>query len=663
MTGPADILRKLEQAAPSDRELLARFANRQDQEAFAELVRRHGRLVLGVCRRALGHAQDAEDAFQAVFLILARKAGRLGQPDLLGNWLHGVAVRVASRARRSAARRRAREVVVSTMPDPPADSAPIFADDGPILDEELAALPAWYREAILLCDMRGVSREEAAVLLGVPEGTLSSRLANGRKKLAARLARRGVSLSVAALLGTIGQADAAVMVPTELVAKTCGLVADISAGAAVPNSLARLVEGGFPVPKTLLFGVLVVASAAGVVVAAGVGDDPKHAAPPKAGVVARAEQDPQPKAKEKWTLTTQPRLRVARDYGVRDVNAIAWSPDGKMLAFQGFISPRVDGQRPPPLQSFLLLDADPFNPSAARPNIALAESSQLVGFTPDGKELLTATREYQLVSGFHKLQYITLFPAKGGSEFASRPGRVVELDADDTQGYSFVADGKTYRTISTTSSSPGVYAKVRVTEVDPANGKTLKSLMEADGAFVAFSLSPNGKRLGVLAQQGDVTVYDVLSGKPIWSKATKMRPNPNFGNSQLVFSADAARLLLTASQQSPAVFNVVNGEQMPGLESVELINTIAAALSADGRVLFISGDHSSRLKVGGITAAGRYMSVWDTDSGKLLKRWANRIPSQIAFHPTQPILAILEPNGENTTRLGLWDFSAEVEKK
>ena len=240
MTGPADILRRLEHAGPTDRELLARFVQQQDQSAFAELVRRHGPIVVGVCRRVTGHPQDAEDAFQAVFLILAQKAVRIDNPELLGNWSYGVAVRVAQKARRSAARRRAREVAVSHLPDPPAQPSPAFPELRPILDEELAALPAWYRDAILLCDLRGLSREEAAALLGVPEGTLSSRLTNGRKKLAAQLTKRGVALSVAALPAMVVEAQAGVAVPGELLTKTCGLVADWSAGGAVPGPLARL---------------------------------------------------------------------------------------------------------------------------------------------------------------------------------------------------------------------------------------------------------------------------------------------------------------------------------------------------------------------------------------------------------------------------------------
>src|SRR5205823_2230466 len=127
----------------------------------------------------------------------------------------------------------------------------------------LAGLPVCYRDAIVLCDLRGASRAEAAKALGIPEGTLSSRLASGRKRLADRLTRRGVALSAAAVPAALAGGPAAAAVPDSLVAKTCGLVADWSAGCAVPVPVARLAEGGFSVRKLMLIGVFTTALAAG----------------------------------------------------------------------------------------------------------------------------------------------------------------------------------------------------------------------------------------------------------------------------------------------------------------------------------------------------------------------------------------------------------------
>src|SRR5262245_326915 len=183
----------------SDAELLGRFLARQDEAAFEVLVRRHGAMVLGVCRRVLGHAQDAEDAFQATFLVLVRRAAAIRKRDSVGNWLYGVAYRTSLEARAAAARRHATERQVSTMPEPAVGPAEPLGDLRAVLDAELARLPEKYRAALVLCDLQGHARREAARQLGVPEGTLSSRLAAGRRLLADRLARRGISLSLAAL--------------------------------------------------------------------------------------------------------------------------------------------------------------------------------------------------------------------------------------------------------------------------------------------------------------------------------------------------------------------------------------------------------------------------------------------------------------------------------
>jgi len=276
---PAEILRQLAppDAAASDAELLQRFSATRDQVAFAELVRRHGPLVLTVCRRVAGHPQDAEDAFQAVFLVLARKAAALAHPDRLGNWLYGVAVRVSQRARRTAARRRVREVQVTAMPDPPSAFADSTPDIGPVLHEELNHLPGWYREAVLLCDLQGVSRTDAAKTLGIAEGTLSSRLATGRKKLAERLAKRGIVLAAAAVPMVLGEGSAFAAVPDSLVRKTCGLVADWAVGAAVPPPVHALVDGGLAMRKVLMFGLMVAAiTVTGIAVAA----RPEQSSPP-----------------------------------------------------------------------------------------------------------------------------------------------------------------------------------------------------------------------------------------------------------------------------------------------------------------------------------------------------------------------------------------------
>jgi RNA polymerase sigma factor (sigma-70 family) len=222
--GPVD-------SAP-DAELLRAFVRTRDEDAFTELVRRLGPMVLAVCRRVSGNHHLAEDSFQAAFLVLARRASDV-RPELVRGWLYGVAVRSAREARTVSARRLARETPVPAVPDradEPADQPD--ADALRILDEEIANLPEHLRAALLLCELEGVSRKRASQRLGIPEGTLSSRLAKARKLLAERLRKRGVC-APAAGLGVLAYAALA----PRLVARTSAL---LDATAPLPAAVATI---------------------------------------------------------------------------------------------------------------------------------------------------------------------------------------------------------------------------------------------------------------------------------------------------------------------------------------------------------------------------------------------------------------------------------------
>jgi len=207
-----------ESAARSDGELLAAFVAARDADAFAELVRRHGPMVLGVCRRVVGDRAAADDAFQAAFLVLARRAAAVRPREQVGNWLYGVAYRTALKARTVLARRRSRERQVDVMPEPTAPpAAPAWGDLQAVIDEELARLPAKLRVPVVLCDLEGRAQREVARHLNVPPATLATRLATARRALAARLTRRGVTLSGGALAGLLCTHASASAVPPVLV--------------------------------------------------------------------------------------------------------------------------------------------------------------------------------------------------------------------------------------------------------------------------------------------------------------------------------------------------------------------------------------------------------------------------------------------------------------
>jgi RNA polymerase sigma-70 factor (ECF subfamily) len=194
--------------APTDGELLRRFASDRDDAAFAGLVERHGPLVLGVCRRVLGTVQDAEDAFQATFLVLARKAGAIRDPGLLGNWLYGVASRVARKARVALDRRRRHERRARFLPHFAAPAAVELDDLRPLLEQELRRLPERHRAAVGLCYLEGKSNAEAARLLRCPTGTVKGRLARARQLLRHRLIGRGLGAFVLLLAGVLAAAPA-----------------------------------------------------------------------------------------------------------------------------------------------------------------------------------------------------------------------------------------------------------------------------------------------------------------------------------------------------------------------------------------------------------------------------------------------------------------------
>src|SRR5262249_23517500 len=234
----------------TDGELLARFVAARDEAAFEALVYRHGPMVLGLCRRVLSNSHDAEDAFQATFLILARKANSVVKRDSVGSWLFAVAQRTAREARAVLARRRARERPMDSIPHP--EVGPVEPDDWRrLVDHEVARLPEKYREAVVLYYLEGWPLREAASSLGVPQGTLSSRLVKARRLLAKRLSRYGLSLSFAALGSVLSEGTATAAVPAPLVKGTVRAAALVAAGqlAAVTTPAGLLTKG---VLKTML---------------------------------------------------------------------------------------------------------------------------------------------------------------------------------------------------------------------------------------------------------------------------------------------------------------------------------------------------------------------------------------------------------------------------
>ncbi|MDB5305854.1 MAG: rpoE 2 [Gemmataceae bacterium] len=491
--------------AATDGQLLTHFARTKDEAAIAELVRRLGPMVLGVCRRMTGDTHLAEDAFQAAFLVLARRAADVRPAEAVRGWVYGVAVRTAREARAVSARRLARERPVPVVPDRPADPVPDpDADALRALDEEVAGLPDHLRAVVVLCELDGVGRKVAAARLDIPVGTVSSRLAKARKVLARRLRGRGIALPAAGL-AVAGRAAA---VPPRLVNRTAALAAP---SAAVPTAVAVLSQGVF---RTMFLHKLTAAIAGGVLLAVALvagsrlselsAQEPsKPPVPHGAGETKVADgKKPPPAAKpagpgtlllgregDYWALT--PAGKKVADLDIpgetRSMGQAKLSPDGARVALLVCKeeAPRADrGDEPWPIKVVVRKAGE------ADPGTVFDFPAQALGvcWTADGTKLVVARQTTR--SPDPKFESVLVDPATGKTEPLALPAGVRVLDCG--------RDGKTFV----------------VQAPDPKTGKPVLGLATTGGADVRVlaelrtypggataCLSPDGKT--VLLIDGD----------------------------------------------------------------------------------------------------------------------------------------------------------------
>lgn len=420
MPRPADLIARLPDVPDAD--LLRGFLADPTGPAFGVLVARHGPMVFATCRRVLGNAADAEDAFQAAFAILARKAGAIATPAALPGWLHAVAVRTATEVRRMRARRRTQELTAEPAVEPPdAPDADLIA----ALDAELARLPTHYRLPVVLCELEGVSRAAAAARLGIPEGTLSSRLAKARKVLAGRLAKRGVAASVGAIAAAFGR-DAGARVPAGAVGGVVEFVSGAGGGGLSATAAAVVTE----VSKTMLIQKLKWAAVAVALVSAGVGGGLAAYRPGAVGGLAVpalspvpvvAPVPPEPPGPD-WSKDDRAALEQLRDtgkdraknrtLGLRYVLERAPVPPPKPVPKpDGIVLPKppggaVVGREPPPVEvlnpdqiaKLRAAAEDPISPPRLKPHPRPRDFLPAVRKLFDDTDLIAAlhdTRAYQ----------------------------------------------------------------------------------------------------------------------------------------------------------------------------------------------------------------------------------------------------------------------------
>jgi RNA polymerase sigma factor (sigma-70 family) len=544
----------------SDGQLLECFLTRRDEAAFAALLRRHGPMVLGVCRRVLRHTQDAEDAFQAAFLVLARKACSLRQRELLGNWLYGVAYRAALEVRAANASRRRRERQVEGMPEPEA-AAPsdVWQELRPLLDRELSRLPEKYRLPVVLCDLEGRKRKDVARQLGIPEGTLSSRLAAARRRLARRLSGRGLALSGGTLAVLVSQNAAPAGVPGPLVIATARAAARLAAGpaaaGAVPARVAAVTEG---VMRAMLVNrlkqSLVLLLTAGVLFAAGAGAFHGLAA----GQAAAKEDAPQP---------TEKAGEVRRFEGHPDwVYTVALSPDGRRALSGSASEEDADG---------VVRLWDVATGKELRRLEGHTAGVMAVAFSPEGKRAASASDDHT----------VRLWALDTGKEVKRLEGH-----SDHVNAVAFSPDGK--RLVS-----GGRDQTVRLW--DAAAGTELKRFEGHTDSVRAVAYSPDGKYLLSGGFDGTVRLWDVEGGAEV-----RTFEGHTDGVQCVAFSRDGRRAVSCGIDRTIRVWQVAGGNKHCVYAGHTDVVT-AVALSADGKRLLSAGwDQTVRL--------------WDVESGEVL---------------------------------------------
>ena len=537
------------------------------------------------------------------------------------------------------------------VPEPAAIAAtPPFEHEAAI-HEEIERLPDPVRDAVTLCELRGVTRADAAAILRIPEGTLSSRLAAGRKKLAERLARRGVAPSAALV--------AVAAVPETLVAATCR----IAAGIAIPANIERLMRGGLPM-RTILIGVMGFGlAAAGAVLTA------KPETPPVRVAAPAAEAAAEPKTKtapaETFKYTSKPRLQKTLDIQA-NVKRVVWSPDGKWLLLDG--------------PSIVVWNLE----TRSRGELNLATPNRFVAITP-AKQVVTQLRESGLLSGLHvvrlwgvngpgRMEAGGSGVASGGGPGAFGPGigfeqtREHTIDPESMSIYGFPKDGDTIRTVRTRSTKPGVLTHVEVLE-SKLDSTASKSVFAVDTECDTVVLAPSGGRIAIL-NKTSITIHEIAEGKKTtFDKLPEANPPLKDGDGRrrlAAFSPDETKVVTALIGRSPVILSLT-GDKPVTLEGVEpfSMSVTEASFSAGNRLVSMRGvRYGPRPGPGGRVTEGLIGSalfVWDAQTGKVVKLW-EPFDVTAAFHPSKPTLAIVEPNG-SSGRLGLWDFSAEGNEK
>jgi RNA polymerase sigma factor (sigma-70 family) len=598
-----------------DAELLRKFEERRDETAFTVLVRRHGGRVLSVCRHILHRDAEADDAFQATFMVLSRKAASIRKRSSLSSWLHGVALRCAKNLRKNAMRRSKHEKAASGKPAL-AESSLSHAALSELqlyLDEEIARLPEKYRAPFLLSCLEGKSRAEAAHILGCKEGTVASRVATARERLKKRLTARGVSLSAALGAVAVAPATTSASISTVLASRTVDAAIAFAGGSAAGVASAAVLEvahgilSGMLLTKVklgvlLMFAVSVTVAAGGLIAQRGA-DDKAAFGRNFAGPAQIQRGDPLP------TNALQ-RLGSDRLTHLASVDCLAYSPDGKTLASGGGYG-----------DASIRL----WEPATGKEILKIKDGGVVrdLVWTPDGKLLVSASdgdgvRFWDPATG----TCVRQFPQGDGSALRlalTSDGKTLVVGETDFTGtrkkdmllirdaitgkerFRFEID-RAYRVALTpdgqTLAVGGEEKKIRLWNI--ATGTELPPLEGHKGGTYPVAFAPNGKLLATGGMYGDplVCLWEWPSRKLIH----RLDPGAQYGSYAIQFSPDGRTLATGGGYPNNLLhfWDVVTGKE---IRSVSVGDVGHLTFSPDGKTLASSGRERS-------------IRLWDVALGK-----------------------------------------------
>jgi RNA polymerase sigma factor (sigma-70 family) len=613
----------------SDTDLLERFRARGEESAFTLLMQRHGPAVLGVCRRLLGNAADVDDAFQATFLVLLRKARSIRRSASLGCWLYGVAYRVAAKAR---ARRLpglpAGNVVVLSSRDPVAET--YSRELAAVLDEEIRHLPERYRAPFILCVLESRTYEQAARELGSSKSSLARHVEQARTLLQRRLTRRGILVSAAMLSAALASEASAAAVPAVLTLATIQLVtraAKNGAGISAPvATLARQAMPGAPLVRMFVALGLILAPSLAVVF---LEDNEPAAPPPPAAKAANASDHVDG---EGFPVPAEALARVgsAKYRHGGSLNGLHYSPDGKLLATTG--GPRVRVwdvqtgkvvQQFPPAEQANLLDAVSKMLSVLPGQSVTPARKNLWGgdFTADGKTVVV------LDGGTCRW-----FDVRTGRETRSR-----ELKFDHERNLALFAPRGTMVVVGDKDASLVLF--------ELPSGKELARLIADRSWLGEKAFSADGKMLAAVedtaeAKRFRVRLFETETGQPVGSF--------DIGNNArgMAFSPDGKKLLGYDGQKHIQIWSVPDGKSLHDIEA-DVKTLTAVAFAPDGKSIVAGSQLFKTVRI-------------DLATGKERNRYPTEYPSgtRLAFSPDGKELAVGVIDGV----LSRWDLTSGQRK-